>query len=71
MACLASSLLLLGIRILELLLMTGSMGPLVMTVNLMLEDVARWLVVELTLLIGYTSGSCFRASNPETRETLN
>jgi len=55
LACLAGSLLLLGIRILRLLLMSVSMGPLVMTVNSMIEDVARWLVVQLTLLIGYTS----------------
>ena len=52
---LSYSLLLFGWRMLRVMAMLPSMGPLILTVNSMLGDVARWLLVQLILVSGYTA----------------
>ena len=53
--CLATGLLLLGWRTQRLVMVSPSMGPLVLAVNAMILDVARWLVLQFAFLVGFTS----------------
>lgn len=53
--CLATSLLLLGWRTQRLVMVSPSMGPLVLAVNAMILDCARWLVLQFAFLVGFTS----------------
>jgi ankyrin repeat protein len=51
----ALALLMLGWRIIRLLNIRPSLGPLVLSVQGMLNDVCKWMVLQLTMIIGFTS----------------
>ena len=65
-AMLAYALLLYGWRLLRVMMIQGSMGPLVLTVNSMLFDVGRWLLVQLILVAGYTAALYALFGRPDT-----
>lgn len=52
---LAFSLLLFGWRLLRVMMMISGMGPLILAVNSMIGDVMRWLLVQITLILGFTA----------------
>ena len=45
-------------------MMDPSIGPLILMVNDMIKDVARWLIIQVVFLIGFTSALYALAGDP-------
>lgn len=63
---LSLSLLLLGVRLLRVVSMNQTLGPLILMINKMFYDVYTWLIVQVTFMLGFASAFYALAGDPET-----
>ena len=60
---------LLGWRIMRLLMINASMGPMVLMLNMMLFDVAVWLCVQIVFMFGVASAIYSLVGSPDVTST--
>ena len=63
------ALMLLGWRIMRLLMINSSMGPMVLMLNMMLFDVAVWLCVQIVFMLGVASAIYSLVGSPDVTST--
>ena len=63
---LSVALLLLGVRLLRVVTMMPTLGPLILMIDKMFYDVFTWLIVQSTFMIGFASAFYALAGDPDT-----